>query len=114
MEIQNPDLFYSLIKNYLKKCTKWNHLTLEKFIHQCQYGFFQINLYWEVLNHGKDENPQNGSPPTITKDDFLQVANLLNVNIVQDTTYVNIFVRYAPQVYLSRPSRCIKYCVNHR
>ena len=70
----------------------------------------QTNLYWEVLIHGKEEE----SEATISKEDFLQVANLLNVYIVQDTSFVNSFARIAPEVYNSWPSKFVRKCVRHR
>ena len=74
----------------------------------------QTNLYWEVLIRGRQENMDQNLQPAITKEDFLQVSNLLNVYIVQDIVFVNFFSRIAPEVYHSKPSVFIRACVRHR
>ena len=80
----------------------------------------QVNLFWEVLQaYGKEDKNEENIDETdkvngIGKDQFLQVANLLNVNLVEDSSTVNIFYIYARDVYMSRPSRFIRTCVSHR
>ncbi|CAK8694814.1 unnamed protein product [Clavelina lepadiformis] len=80
----------------------------------------KVNLFWEVLQaYGKEDKNEENIDETdkvngIGKDQFLQVANLLNVNLVEDSSTVNIFYIYARDVYMSRPSRFIRTCVSHR
>ena len=64
-----------------------------------------------MLVHGKNEESE---VPTVTKEDFLQVADLLNVYIVQNNITENLFARCAPEAYLSRASTFIRKCVLHR
>uniref|UniRef100_H2Z283 Ion transport domain-containing protein n=1 Tax=Ciona savignyi TaxID=51511 RepID=H2Z283_CIOSA len=37
----------------------------------------------------------------------------MNVYVVEDQSNVNIFFKWAPEVYLSRPSKFIRKCVQH-
>lgn len=70
----------------------------------------KINLYWEVLTKNLNQEPTDG----IEKEQFLQVANLLNVYVVEDSSAKNWFAENVSEMYSSKPSRIIQFCVKHR
>ncbi|XP_078484181.1 two pore calcium channel protein 1-like [Ciona intestinalis] len=78
-------------------------------------SFPKISLFWEVLNNrnGMEVDISTTADGGIELKQFLQLANLMNVYVVEDQSAVNIFVKWAPEVYASRPSKFVRKCVQH-
>lgn len=48
------------------------------------------------------------------KKDFLMVADVLNVKVIEVKDQVNLFERFIPKIYNSRVSAKIRLCVCHK
>lgn len=48
------------------------------------------------------------------KKDFLMVADVLNVKVIEVKDQVNLFERFIPRIYNSRVSAKIRLCVCHK
>ena len=48
------------------------------------------------------------------KKDFLMVAEVLNVKVIEVKDQVNLFERFIPRIYNSRASAKIRLCVCHK
>ena len=48
------------------------------------------------------------------KKDFLMVADVLNVKVIEVRDQVNLFERFIPRIYNSRASAKIRLCVCHK
>ncbi|XP_027052573.1 two pore calcium channel protein 1-like [Pocillopora damicornis] len=85
--------------------TRKRWLTLMKEV--CpQWSPARVALLWQVL----DENNEG----KIGKKDFLMVADLLNVKVIEVRDQVNLFERFIPRVYNSRISAMIRLGVCHK
>ncbi|XP_022784410.1 two pore calcium channel protein 1-like isoform X2 [Stylophora pistillata] len=85
--------------------TQKRWLTLMKEV--CpQWSLARVALLWQVL----DENNEG----KIGRKDFLMLADLLNVKVIEVKDQVNLFERFIPRVYNSRISAKIRLGVCHK
>lgn len=66
----------------------------------------RVALSWQVLDDDSDGK--------IGKKDFLMVADVLNVKVIEVRDQVNLFERFIPRIYNSRVSAKIRLCVCHK